>query len=236
MTEKQLRRLFNRDLPPLHLPWAQDRPAGVLRARPGWLDRRFDRWFKATLLGLALILLAGAALVWIGGRETLIEAQVAVILGNQVYRDGRPAPRLAARLDKGLELYRSGRCQTLIVSGGKGPNRVDEAAAMADYLAERGVPRSAIVVDAQGVNTWHTAVFTADYLRRRGLDSAIVVSQAFHTPRSALALAAAGCPRVGRAAPDYWEARDIYSILRELPAIAVYWWRYEFRAPARHEA
>ena len=97
---------------------------------------------------------------------------------------------------------------------------------MADYLWARGVPRQALVVDSQGVNTWRTARFTADYLKERGLDSVIVVSQHFHIPRSVWALKKAGCPKVGQAAPDYWESLDIYSTLREIPANIYYRWQY----------
>jgi Uncharacterized membrane protein len=184
------------------------------------------RGLKYCLLAILGVAVCGAVLVWSGGRDRLIEAEVAVILGNQVYRNGQPAPRLAARLDKGLELYRTGRVKTLIVSGGVGRSRVDEARAMAAYLRQRGVPGRDIVIDSLGANTWRTAVFTAEYLKDKRLDSVIVVSQAFHVPRSAMALKAAGCPRVGQASPDYWELRDIYSILREMPAMVVYWWRY----------
>ncbi len=193
-------------------------------------DRPLKHWRRRLwgwpLMGLALVSAVGAALVWAGGRENLIEAEVAVVLGNQVYRNGQPAPRLAARLDRSLELYRAGRLKTIIVSGGRGRSRVDEARAMAAYLQARGVPRRAIVVDSQGVNTWQAALFTAEYLKKHNLDGVIVVSQAFHIPRSVMALRAAGCPRVGQAAPSYWEARDVYSILREIPANIVYWWRY----------
>lgn len=177
-------------------------------------------------LGALALVIAGAAIVWSGGRDRLIEAEVAVVLGNQVYRNGQPAPRLAARLDKSLELYRTGRVKTIIVSGGIGKSRADEASGMAAYLRARGVPRRAIVLDSRGANTWRTALFTAEYLKKNRLKSVIVISQPFHVPRSVMALKAAGCPQVGQASPDYWEPRDVYSILREMPAMVVYWWKY----------
>lgn len=190
----------------------------------------WKRGLKLSLLVLLALILTCGGLIWLGGRDELIEASVAVVPGNRVHRDGQPAARLAARLDKSLELYRSGRCRTIIVSGGLGRSRVDEARAMAAYLRARGVPERDIVIDSQGRNTWRTARFTAEYLKKNRLDGVIVVSQAFHVPRSALALKAAGCQRVGQASPDYWELRDIYSVLREIPANVVYWWRY-YRAP-----
>lgn len=174
---------------------------------------------------LAMILMAGAIL-WSGHEDRLIKTQVAVVLGNEVYANGQPAPRLAARLDKSIELYRYGYCQTIIVSGGVGKSNVDEAVAMASYLKSKGVPEWNIVVDSQGVNTWRTAQFTADYLEAHHLESVIVVSQSFHIPRSAMALKKAGCQKVGQASPSYWEMGDIYSVLREIPALLVYWWKY----------
>ncbi|MDL2260575.1 YdcF family protein [Deltaproteobacteria bacterium OttesenSCG-928-K17] len=181
---------------------------------------------KCGVFFLALIVGAASLIVWLGSREILIEAEVAVILGNEVYRNGQPAPRLAARLDKGLELYRAGRVKTLIVSGGVGLSGVDEASAMAAYLMAKGVPAQALVIDSQGVNTWQTAVFTAGYLKKHNQSGAIVVSQHFHVPRSTMAFKAAGCERVGQASPDYWEKLDIYSVPREIPALIVYWWKY----------
>jgi vancomycin permeability regulator SanA len=181
---------------------------------------------KITVIAAALIILAMAALWYSGSRDRLIAAQVAVVLGNQVYANGQPSPRLAARLDKGLELYRNGTVKTIIVSGGIGKSQVDEAVAMAAYLTAKGLPRAAIVIDSNGVNSWKTAEFTAAWLQKNKLGGAIVVTQPFHVRRSVMALKAAGCPQVGWASPDYWEWRDIYSTLREIPAILVYWWKY----------
>lgn len=181
---------------------------------------------KFCLAGFLALTLSGGALIFWGCREILIDADVAVVLGNEVYSSGKPSPRLAARLDKALDLYRSGKVKTLIVSGGVGLSGVDEATAMAAYLKARGVAPKSVVVDSRGTNTWNTARFTAAWLRENGRDGVIVVSQHFHVPRSALAMKAAGCPRVGQASPDYWEAWDVYSVFREIPANMFYWWRY----------
>jgi len=196
------------------------------RPSPGLWARIWKVSLRLSLLGLLALILTCGGLLWLGGQDRIIEAKVAVVLGNEVYRNGQPAPRLAARLDKSLELYRAGRCRTIIVSGGLSRGRVDEARAMAAYLRSRGVPGRNIVVDSQGHNTWRTARFTAEYLKKNKLDGVIVVSQAFHVPRSALALKVAGCQKVGQASPDYWEMEDIYSVLREIPANIFYWWRY----------
>jgi vancomycin permeability regulator SanA len=48
------------------------------------------------------------------------KADVAVILGNKVNEDGSLSLRLVKRLQCGLDLYKTGRVQKLIVSGGLG--------------------------------------------------------------------------------------------------------------------
>lgn len=176
--------------------------------------------------GIFLVVTAAAALLSISGlRERVFPADLAVVLGNEVYRSGRPAPRLAARLDRAVELYRQGLVKTVIVSGSVGKSGVDEAMAMREYLLQAGVPSGAIVADSSGADTRRTAIFTAAYMKEHSQSSAIAVSQFFHLPRTRLALGQEGVPQVGSASADYYELRDIYSTLRELPGYLAYWAR-----------
>src|SRR4051812_22536719 len=88
----------------------------------------------AGLLGGAFVVHAVALLasgLWDSGTK----ADVAVVFGNTVGPDGRPSPRLAARLDRAIELYRSGEVPKIIASGGLGRERFEEAEVMARYLA-----------------------------------------------------------------------------------------------------
>ena len=202
--------------------------------------RKNSKPFRLLLLACSLLLLfviAGALFIVVTGRsENVFPADVAVVLGNEVHTDGSVSPRLAARLDRGATLYREGFCRVLIVSGGLGKSGYDEATAMAAYLIAAGIPETAVVLDHDGANSWSTAVFTAAYMRDNGLRSAMVVSQYFHVPRSRMALRMAlrdsgyapeGTPLpIGGACPDYYEWRDIFSIVREVAAIFIY--------PVRH--
>jgi uncharacterized SAM-binding protein YcdF (DUF218 family) len=52
--------------------------------------------------------------------------------------------------------------------------------------------------------------------------SIIVVSQYFHLPRTRLAFSKAGFKHIGAAYPEYYELRDVYSLLREVPAFIYY--------------
>lgn len=53
----------------------------------------------------AAVLLAACALIAAGLLADGPEADVAVVLGNTVAPDGRPSPRLAARLDRAYDCY-----------------------------------------------------------------------------------------------------------------------------------
>ena len=174
-------------------------------------------------LGLAL---AGAIVVTLFGfKETLFAADAAVVPGNQVFPDGVPSRRLAARLDRAVALYRQGSCPVIIVSGGIGREGVDETKAMASYLFRRGIPEHAVVIDSSGVNTAATARFAARWLSENNGSSIIVVSQFFHLPRTMLAMKKQGISSTGTARAEYHEWRDVFSVFRELPALAVYFFR-----------
>ncbi|MCP5560658.1 MAG: YdcF family protein [Verrucomicrobiaceae bacterium] len=176
-----------------------------------------------TLSFAVLLLLAGAGiLVWSGMTDHLGKADVALVLGNQVNPDGSPSPRLKARLDTTAMLFQKGYFPKIIVSGGTGKEGVPEGTAMKRYLVATGIPDSAIWVDDLGVDTQASAENTVSILRAEKLKSVFVITQYFHIPRSKLALSKLGVSPLFNAHPHYFEARDLYSIARELPAYLKY--------------
>ena len=183
-----------------------------------WIRRLLG---TATVCGAVLMLCAGL-IVADGLTDDIRHSDVAVVLGSRVNPDGRPSPRLAARLGRALELYEGGWAPRIIVSGGTGVEGVPEGTAMMRWLVARGVPASAVIIDNQGVDTKATARNTAALMAAHDFDSAIVVSQYFHISRTRLAFHKAGLPDVGSAHPDYFEWRDLYSIAREIPGYASY--------------
>ncbi|MEZ0257422.1 MAG: YdcF family protein [Chthoniobacter sp.] len=173
-----------------------------------------------------LLVLGTAILILSGLRDDLGPADVALVLGNTVQPDGTPSPRLRARLDKTLKLYRAGYFPRIIASGGVGKEGYDEAVVMRDYLADHGVPRDHIIVDSGGTTTFASARNTRRIAREQHFASVFVVSQYFHIPRSRLALQRFGFSTVHSAHANYVEARDIYSAPRELFGYV----RYLFRS------
>lgn len=171
---------------------------------------------------LALTLLAAAALAATGLLTRARPADVAIVLGNTVLPTGQPSPRLAARLDRAYDCYAAMQCRLVFVSGGVDPAGADEAAVMRDYLIARGVPTERIVTDSAGDNSWATARHASAYMREHGYTRALVVTQYFHVPRTVLALRRHGVADVSGGYPQFFEWRDLYSIFRELPAVAWY--------------
>ncbi|MNK73713.1 hypothetical protein D3C87_932110 [compost metagenome] len=184
------------------------------------------KWAVRALAVLAAaVLLAAAALAATGLMAGAREADVAIVLGNTVQPNGDPSPRLAARLDRAYDCYAASQCRVLFVSGGVDPAGADEAAAMRGYLQRRGVPADRIVTDSAGIDTWATARHASAYMREHGYTRALAVTQYFHVPRTMLALKRQGVADVGGGYPRYFELRDIYSVFRELPAMALYIFR-----------
>lgn len=176
--------------------------------------------------GVAFIaLLSAGALAATGLFASARPADVAVVLGNTVLPDGRPSPRLAARLDRAYDCYAVSQCRILFVSGGVDRAGADEALAMRDYLLARGVPPDRIVTDSAGVDTWATARHASAYMREHGYTRAMAITQYFHVPRTMLALKRQGVADVGGGYPRFFEPRDLYSVFRELPAVALYIFR-----------
>ena len=180
----------------------------------------------ATFLALIVTpLLLSTAFISIKGlTATPVRSEFAVVLGNKVHPDGQPAPRLRARLDEALRLYRDGDVKRVIVSGGIEDGGISEPEAMAGYLVEHGVPAGLIIKDSKGQTTHQTGVALAAMLSRD--TSIIAVTQWFHVARAELALRQCGFTSVTGAAPRYFDLRDIYSLARESVGLPFY---YVFR-------
>jgi uncharacterized SAM-binding protein YcdF (DUF218 family) len=171
------------------------------------------------LAGLALA--AMAAVAWLGLRQRPRPADLIVVLGAELKPDRTPSARLVARLQCGREAWGAGLAPAIMVSGG--PERgTNEAPVMAAWLAAHGVPAPAIVVDPAGANTWLTAIHARAWLTAHGARRALVVSQYFHLPRCRLAFARLGVSQVSAAAPRWYEARDLFALAREVPALVKY--------------
>ena len=169
----------------------------------------------AISIAVVLLLVTSLAICVDGLRDRIGKADVGVVLGNKVETNGMPSARLAARLDKAVELYRRREFPVVIVSGGRGREGYDEGMVMRDYLIGKGVPAASIIVDLHGDTTMRTAENGAAIMRTRGYRSAFLISQYFHISRTRLAFSRCGIDATYNAHARYFEARDLLSIPRD---------------------
>jgi vancomycin permeability regulator SanA len=142
---------------------------------------------------------------------------VALILGAEVYADGRPSPALANRLDVGIELLRLGRVRALLMSGGNG---TFEVGAMRAYAIARGVTSDAILLDAAGERTLASCLQARDSFGMRRL---IVVSQELHMARAVYTCRRLGIDADGVVAPEFTGDRVLIYQIRERFALVFAW-------------
>ena len=149
--------------------------------------------------------------------DTVPTRPVGLVLGAQVYRDGRPSPFLAARLDLAIALFERGKIAAIIVSGDHQAPEYDEPLAMQTYLIGRGVPAEKIVRDGGGLDTYDSCVRA---WRLFGVRAVTVLTQSYHLPRAVATARAVGLDAVGvgdesvRAGSRSWRR----GVIREQPA------------------
>jgi len=176
--------------------------------------RRWLRWLGAVaLLGLAyvagtnLFLIASARAATVASVDEAPARPYAIVLGNRVFPGDVPCQELAARLETALALYKMGRAQKLIVSG-QVLGEYSEPRAMAAWLAARGVNAADVILDPGGHRTAATMAGAAAL----GARPALVVTQAYHLPRSLFLARHAGIDAVGVPAPP--RATGVFNVVR----------------------
>lgn len=161
-----------------------------------------------------------------GLRDENAPCDAAVVPGNEVLPGNKPSARLAARLDTAARLYFSRSCGTIIVSGGIDSAGNDEAKVMKEYLIAKGVSSDSVLTDNKGVNTRATAINTGRIMKEHGLNSVVIVTQFFHVTRTKKAFRQCGIDHVYSVHADFFEMRDVYSLVREFFAFYSYLVRY----------
>lgn len=100
------------------------------------------------------------------------------------------------RLFQALRLYKTGRIDKIIFTGGSGsiefPEK-KEALYVQKYLREIGVPDSAMVFESDSRNTYENAIFTKKILGDSSLNSKLLlITSAYHLPRAMAVFKKAG--------------------------------------------
>jgi SanA protein len=148
---------------------------------------------------------------------------VAIILGARVGKDGQPSNTLYDRVLTGVELYKAGKVNKLLLSGGN-----DEPEVMRKLAIELGVSATDVALDTFGLRTYDTCIRAKQVFE---VDKAIVVTQDYHLYRTLYLCKNVGVDAIGVDAKrrDYDGEKFLW--LREYFSRVAAWFDINFRSP-----
>ncbi len=109
------------------------------------------------------------------------KADAILVLGAQVKADGQPSLMLKERLNTGIQLFKDGAADRIIMSGDHGSDDYDEVNAMKSYAIDHGVPSECIFMDHAGFSTYDSMYRAKEIFQARSL---VVVTQEYHLYRA----------------------------------------------------
>src|SRR5512133_1816391 len=148
--------------------------------------------------------------------------RVAIVFGAEVKKDGTPSVILKDRVETAVALYKSGKVEKLLMSGDNRFEDYNEPESMRQYALTLGMPDSDIVLDYAGRRTYDTCYRAKEIF---GVDSAVLVTQAFHLPRSLFLCKAFGMDAVGVESENYyylkrsrliWNTRELLATVQSV--------------------
>lgn len=108
--------------------------------------------------------------------------QVGMVLGAMVLPDGGPSPTLLRRGQHAAQLWKEGRVDLIITTGGMSPSGRSEAEVLAGILKGAGVPQNRIRLEETSRTTWENISLSRPLLPKGA--EVVLVTDAFHAPRA----------------------------------------------------
>lgn len=146
--------------------------------------------------------------------SSLNEIDCVVILGAGIWGD-KPSPMLEDRLLEGINLYKTGVVDKILVTGDHGTNGYDEVSVMKKYIMEHGIPSEDIFMDHAGFSTYES-IYRAKAIF--DVDNAIIVTQEYHLYRALYIANELGINVLGAPSDPRQYAGQAYRELREILA------------------
>jgi SanA protein len=146
------------------------------------------------------------------------KAKAAVVLGtNKSLNNGRPNLYFKYRIDAATELYKSGKIESIIVSGDNSVKGYNEPEQMKLDLIANGIPAEKIYEDFAGFRTLDSVVRAKEIF---GQNKVIFISQKFHNERAVFLAKKHGIEAFGYNAKDVNKYAGLKTNLREYLAKA----------------
>ena len=141
-----------------------------------------------------------------------LNADCILVLGARVWSGGTLSAMLADRVWTGVELYKAGASDRMLMSGDHGQTEYDEVNYMKRYAVERGVPPEDVFMDHAGFSTYES-MYRADYIFQA--KKIVVVTQKYHLHRAVYVARALGIEAYGVSATLRPYSSDVYNEARE---------------------
>jgi len=113
--------------------------------------------------------------------ETVFKKQTALILGAKVWDNGEMSDMFKDRVIVGIDLYKKGKVDKILVSGDHGTKEYDEVNPAKIFLLENGVNPDDIFLDYAGFDTYDSLYRAKEIFKAESL---IIVTQEFHLIRA----------------------------------------------------
>ncbi len=146
-------------------------------------------------------------------KASSLDVDCILVLGAGVRNDGTPSLLLRDRLDTGIELYKNGVSDRLLMSGDHGRSNYDEVNAMKNYAVNAGADKSEVFADHAGFSTYESLYRAKEVF---GAEKIIIVTQEYHLYRALyvaqqLDIEAYGvpCKDIRYSGQTYRDAREI---------------------------
>ncbi len=110
------------------------------------------------------------------------ETVCAIVFGSAVHEGREAGPGILRRTEAAANLYKEGKVETLILSGGVGEgNALSEAEVMQKEAIELGVDAEDITLEKEATSTWENIKFVQPYAAN--CTSLVAVSDRYHLAR-----------------------------------------------------
>ncbi|MEI6280841.1 MAG: ElyC/SanA/YdcF family protein [bacterium] len=108
-------------------------------------------------------------------------AQVVLIPGAAILKNGEPSSIFKDRVNIAIELYQTKKVSKILVSGGDSAISHNEVNPVYNYLLKNNIPKEDIFLDHAGFDTYSTMYRARDIFK---VSSVVVSTQSFHLPRA----------------------------------------------------
>jgi vancomycin permeability regulator SanA len=155
-----------------------------------------------------------------------------VIFGAAVWREDKPSHALYDRTMTGIDLYRSGKLDCLLFSGGNSLYGAHEVDVMQNMAIESGIKKTDIFLDYEGHNTLRTIQNLKNFPTLKNAH-VVLITNDFHLFRTRYFFRRYANTGEGLSVQKAWQwhgryAKEPYFFMREVIALVYYGWRDVF--------